>query len=103
MTVGVDLETYWTETPKQFEKHVEVYIEREKQRAKEMDVNNYNLGRYIAIAVNDPKKYPKKPFLADKDLNVERKDMTSEEMERVVKRNNIILGGKVKHGNIRHN
>lgn len=95
LSIGLDLETYWRETPKQFEKHLDVYFEREKQKAREMDVNNYNLGKYIAIAFNDPKKYPKKPFLADKmDDTKEQKVMTNKEMEKTIFRNNIILGGK---------
>jgi len=100
ITIGVDLETYWTETPNQFRKHIDVYLEKEKMRAKEMDVNNYNLGKYIALAVNDPKKYPRKPFLAERERDFEKKPMTQQEIERVIKKNNIILGG-ITNGNIR--
>lgn len=60
-----------------------------------MDLNNYNLGKYIAYAVNDPKKYPKKPFL-DKPEAKESNVMSNEEMEKVMLRNNLILGGTVK-------
>lgn len=59
-----------------------------------MDLNNYNLGKYIAFAVNDPKKYPKKPFLADKEAKKEV--MTDSEMDKIMRANTITLGGKVK-------
>jgi hypothetical protein len=58
----LDLETYWKETPKIFQKRVEVYQEMREEQARESDAINYNLGVYIALAVNNPKKYPKKPF-----------------------------------------
>ncbi len=87
------METYWNITPKQFEKYVEVYMQKEKERAEEMDLNNYNLGKYVAFAVNDPKRYPKRPFLQSRD---EMKPMTSEEMEDIMKRNTLILGGTIK-------
>lgn len=44
---------------------------------------NYLLGKYIAFASNDPRKYPKKPFLADLD---KPRVMTAEEMERQARR-----------------
>jgi len=73
-----------------------VYIKKEETRAKEMDINNFNLGKYIAIAFNDPKKYPRKPFLAKLEKEKKSKNpMTGKEMERIMKRNTIILGGKV--------
>lgn len=63
-----------------------------------MDLNNYNLGKYIAYAVNDPKKYPRKPFL--NDLKLEKKKvgedvMSGDEMERMMKLNTRLLGGKI--------
>lgn len=94
IAIGLELNTYWEETPKQFEKHIEVYKKKEEARAREMDMNNYNLGKYIAYAVNDPKKYPKKPFLEEKRDAGKR--MSGEEMEEIMKRNTIILGGNIK-------
>jgi len=47
-------------------------------------MNNYNLGKYIAYAVNDPKKYPKKPFLSELN-SLGKKEMTDKEMEDMVK------------------
>ena len=56
---------------------------------------NYVLGKYIAFSSNDPKKYPKQPFLgytfgSDKKSNG---IMSNEDMEAVAKRNNLKLGG----------
>ena len=50
------------------------------------------LGKYIAYAFNDPKKYPSKPFLEnDTDL----KPMTDDEMELQARRNTIKMGGVI--------
>ena len=76
------------------EKYVKVYGERQDAQAMEMDANNYNLGKYIALAFHDPKHYPKKPFLY-KETKKETKVMTVDEMEAMMKRNTIILGGKI--------
>lgn len=81
--------------PKWFEKHVKVYLKKEETRAKEQDANNYNLGKYVAYAVNDPKKYPKKPFLEKDRRESIGKIMSEEEMDRMMKYNTIKLGGKV--------
>ena len=87
------MEKYWEISPKMFLKYLEVYKQLEENRAREMDYNNFNLGKYVAYAVNDPKKYPKKPFLYEEPE--EKKVMTNEEMDRIMKRNTIILGGTV--------
>jgi hypothetical protein len=83
--MGLDLNYYWDSiNPKQFEKHLKVWQQKEKNRAKEIDFSNFNLGQYILYAFNAPKKYPKKPFLDDsKPTN---KVMTAEEMERTMQR-----------------
>ena len=63
-----------------------------------MDLNNYNLGKYIAYAVNDPKKYPKKPFLYNIDVKKKKigEDvMSDEEMEKMMRLNTKLLGGKI--------
>lgn len=62
--IGLDYETYWTEPPRYFNKRLEAWEKREEQRAQEADVNNYNLGIYMSYAFNNPKKYPKRPFLS---------------------------------------
>lgn len=66
-----------------------------------MDLNNYNLGKYIAYAVNDPKKYPRVPFLQEE--RDEDRIMSNEEMERNMRRNTITLGGTINdtRGNIK--
>lgn len=53
---------------------------------KELDYLNFLLGKYIAFAVNDPKKYPKTPFL--ENFGEERKiqAMSPEQMEEIAKR-----------------
>jgi len=82
-------------TPRVFKKYLKVYVRKEEERAKEMDSNNFNLGKYIAYAVNDPKKYPRRPFL-DKRTEVEDKMMSAEEMERMARLNTVKLGGTIK-------
>ena len=58
----------------------------------ELDMLNYSLGQYVGISVNNPKKYPKKPFSYKEQLE----NMTDEEMERQARRNTLKLGGDIK-------
>lgn len=91
--IGLDLLYFWHLTPKQFNKYVTVYNEKEKNRLIEQDFLNHILGKYICFAFNDPKKYPKKSFLSkEKELVV----MTDEEMEEMAKRNVRMMGGVIK-------
>lgn len=91
--IGLDLHYFWTLTPKQWEKYVKVFNEKEKQRLKEVDTLNYLLGKYVAYGVNDPNHYPSKPF-TEKDTDL--KPMTDEEMEKQARRNTIKMGGVIK-------
>ena len=90
---GLRMSRYWETTPREYFQYLEVYKNIEENRAKEMDYNNFNLGKYIAYAVNDPKKYPKKPFLWEGEEK--KKDMTGEQMDKRMRRNTIILGGTI--------
>ena len=91
--IGLDLHYFWSLNPKQWEKYVKVFNEKEKQRLKEIDTLNYVLGKYVAFGVNDPKHYPSKPF-SENDTDL--KPMTDEEMERQARRNTIKMGGVIK-------
>ena len=91
--IGLDLHYYWSLNPKQWEKYIKVFKEKEKNRLKEVDTLNYLLGKYIGFAVNDPKHYPKKPFTEN---DTELKPMTDEEMEKQARRNTIKMGGVIK-------
>ena len=79
--------------PKTFYKYIKVYQDKKLEDLKEQDMLNHLLGKYIAYASNNPKKYPKKPYLGY-DFGQGNKNMTVEEMEKVIRRNNRILGGK---------
>lgn len=97
--VGLDLETYWNKIdPAQFEKYIKVYQEKAKERAIEQDMQNYNLARYIAIGVNDPKKFPREPYLAKELKEEDDKVMTAIEMEKVAESMTYKLGGIIKDG-----
>ena len=90
--IGLDLHYFWSLNPKQWAKHIKVFNQKEQQRLKEKDLFNYLLGKYVAYAFNDPKRYPSKPF-TDKDTDL--KPMTDEEMERQARRNTIKMGGVI--------
>lgn len=70
-----------------------LYIKAYDEKIKEQDTLNWILGKYIAIAVNNPKKYPDSPLLRKGEAKEER-SMTGEEMEKRIKQINKILGGK---------
>ena len=90
--MGLNLDYFWSLNPKQYAKHVKVFNKKERERLKEKDLFNYILGKYIAYAVNDPKKYPDKPFT---EKNTDLKPMTDEEMEHQARRNTIKMGGVI--------
>lgn len=90
--IGLNLHYFWSLTPKEYAKHVKVYAEKEEKRFKEVDLFNYILGKYVAYAVNDPKRYPSKPF-TEKTTQLE--PMTDEEMEKQARRNTIKMGGVI--------
>jgi hypothetical protein len=90
---GLRMERYWETTPSEFKKYLEAYKKIVENKAREMDYSNFNLGKYLMLAYNDPKKYPKKPFLwKDERTNT---IMTEEEMDRMMRRNTISLGGEI--------
>ena len=91
--IGLDLHYFWNLTPKQFEKHLKIYQENEKKRITEVDMLNHLLGRYVAIAFNDPKNYPERSFLdnIDRETNI----MSDYDMEMQARRNTIKMGGVV--------
>ena len=91
--IGLDLHYFWSLDLKQYAKHVKVFSEKEEQRFKEIDLCNYILGKYVAYAVNDPKKYPSKPFT---EQTAQLKPMTDDEMEKQARRNTIKMGGVIK-------
>lgn len=104
LKIGLDLDTYWNKIdPAQFEKYIKVYQEKAKEKAIEQDMQNYNLARYIAIGVNDPKKFPREPYLAKELKGEEDKVMTAIEMEKVAESMTYKLGGVIKDGKHKEN
>jgi hypothetical protein len=94
LTIGLDLETFWELTPSEFEKYAKAYQKRRENEIRDRDFNNYLLGKYIGIAVNDPKKYPKKPLLFEEEEK--GKVMTDDEMKEVMRANTLVMGGEEK-------
>lgn len=90
--MGLTLPYYWSLNPKQWEKHLKVFNEKERERLEEIDTLNWILGKYIAYAVNEPKKYPTQPF-SQKTSVLE--PMSDEDMERQARHNTIKMGGVI--------
>lgn len=87
------MELFWEIQPVRFEQLLKAYNEINKNRVMEIDYQNFLLGKYIGIAINSPKNYPRKPFLYEEP----KKDvMTVEEMEEMMRKNTIALGGVIK-------
>ena len=61
------------------------YQERLSQEVRMRDRLNHMLGNYIGIAMNDPKHYPKEPFLAKDDNEGKTVFTTDEARERYVR------------------
>lgn len=82
MRIGLNLSDYWDLTATEFAKHIEAHDLIRQDRIEEQDFLNHLLGHYVALAFNDPKKYPKKPLLQKKTFN---RQMSDEDMERVAR------------------
>ncbi len=89
--IGLRLDYFWSLNPKQFQKYINVYEKQEEIRLKEKDMLNHILGKYIAYAYNDPKKYPEEPFT----LSVNKSTMNDDDMERVAMKITSKMGGVV--------
>ena len=89
--MGLSMSEYWNMNRKQYDKYSKVFEKKIEDELVRSDVLNHALGRYIAIAFHDPKKYPEKPF----SYKEEQKDMTDDEMEKQAMRITMALGGKV--------
>jgi hypothetical protein len=65
---GVDSSRYWDMTPREISAAITAYNKREAQRYKlkteTIDTLLWIAGKYNSYAVNNPKKYPKKPYLS---------------------------------------
>lgn len=90
--MGLQYEYFWAINPRIYEKYREAYVEKTRRELRQHDMLNHLLGRYISYGVNDPKRYPKQPFLAE----AKTRPMTDEEMEAAAKRMTIRMGGTVK-------
>lgn len=90
--MNMDLHYFWSLNVNQYLKHVRVFNQMQKEHVQQVDALNHILGRYIAYAFNDPKKYPKEPY-THKDTTHDV--MTDEEMEQQALRNTIMMGGVV--------
>ena len=78
-------------TPKIFKKYINAY----KRQKDDMDALNYDLGIYIGLAVNNPKKYPTKPYSQTETQQLE-KNMSDERMKEKGKQIAIMFGGEIK-------
>ncbi len=88
--IGLTYEQHWDITPTVWNKYAKAY----QEKMKEKDLFNHMLGKYISYAVNDPKKYPKKPFLRDAFGQEKKKAMGNDEMIQAFKGLNRKLKGK---------
>jgi hypothetical protein len=61
--MGVTPNEFWQMSPRQIRVLADGFAEREKRQTELTDLLNHMLGKYIRYAFNDPKHYPKKPFL----------------------------------------
>lgn len=87
------MERFWEIQPVRFEQLLNAYNKIQKDKAKEVDFYNHILGKYVGFAINNPKKYPKRPFLYEEP---KKEVMTEEEMEAMMRSNTIALGGVIK-------
>ena len=75
--IGVDYDLFWTLNPKSLSPFIKAF----KLKQKQADVQNYNLGLYIRMAIascmDKNSKYPNKPLMDKHD-----EPMSAEEIKR---------------------
>lgn len=87
----MEINYYWELTPRQYTRYIKAYKKKVVEDIKRLDMLNFALAKYIAIAVNNPKKYPQKPF-----SYIEKQRKNSNFLE-VIKRLNKLNNGEVKN------
>lgn len=90
--IGLSMDEYWNMNRRQYEKCIKVFNRKVEEELKKTDAMNHALGRYIAFAFHDPKKYPEKPFSYHEE---QQEEMTDDDMERRAREITMALGGKV--------
>lgn len=79
--MGLTIEQWWELTPREARKHFNAYERRIQSQVQIMDTTNHVLGRYIGIAVNNPKHYPSSPMSERSYEQVLRLDGGDSEMD----------------------
>lgn len=92
--IGLSLPYFWSLDVKQFQKYINVWNEREIEKAKQQDLLNHMLAQYIGFAINDPKKFPSKPYTHQEEQK-QLEPMQVDEMERQARYNTIKMGGVI--------
>lgn len=67
-------------TPRELEVYAKAFKKRTTREMERVDILNHLLGNYIALGVNNPKKYPKKPLFQTEKAR-KKEEMSDEEME----------------------
>ena len=83
--IGISLSDFWKMTPYELTICMESYADKEKERSKELIIQAYYTEAFARM-----KKLPKL-----KDLLKDKKKQTDDEMLKVVKKLNSMLGGEV--------
>ena len=66
-------------TPKEIEWELTAFAARRRLEMERMDDLAWLIGRYVAVGVNAPKKFPRKPDTVKRQA----KEMTDDEMKRI--------------------
>lgn len=88
--IGLNIIDFWKLNPRQFEKYVKEYNNKQLEDAKLRNINNYNLGVYVRAAMSET--YPSEPF----DLGIqEEKPQSDSEVKGFCRGLARKLGGEV--------
>mgnify|MGYP006963743352 FL=1 len=61
------LEEWWNLTPREARVYFRAFRKKMEREFKARDTENFILGKYIMMAFNNPKKYPKQPVSQEVD------------------------------------
>lgn len=94
ISIELDLHYFWSLNPNQFNKHLIHFNKKTEIELRTMDEFAHLMGMYVMYAFNDPERYPVHPLYSGK--NEVEEIMSDEDMEKVARRNTLIMGGEIK-------
>ena len=84
-SIGIHVAEFWELTIGEFTRCLDGYKDLVERQNKRQDHLNHILGNYIATGVNNPKKYPKEPYLSEDKEETKQIAITDAQRQAIVR------------------